>query len=287
MRFDHLWIAGMEAAHWPPAPNPLTLVSGELQRRRGMPDSTPDETLAFARGTLNRLMRTARSVHCSWARQSRDGSPQTRSPLLGEVTFSSTAESADPGWHGQSLLGAAAAEDFVDRPPPARNERLHGGARTLNFQLEEPFAAFALGRLGISEIDEFEAGLPPRLRGILFHRLLANLLDGGLDQGTVASWGAAGAEQRIAGAFERVYGAEFRQADALTRRLLALERARQRGILSDFLARECDRKPFIIEGVEVSLEYSRAGIDLRLRADRIDRVRRRLAAPHRLQDRRS
>ena len=271
-RFDHLWVAGMEAAQWPPAPRPLAMVSRTLQRRWRMPDATPEDTLAYARRVLQRLVRTASSVRCTWSEQSADGSQQTASPLLRELRFSPTEAAADPGWHAAQLLGAAPVKSYVDTPPVAQGERLHGGARTINLQLQEPFAAFALGRLAVREVDAFEAGLPARLRGSLFHKLLATLFGELPHQTEIAGWSDADVERRIELASERVFGPEFRKADAMTRRLLTLERARQRVVLMDFLAKERARPAFSIEGVEVPLVYARSGIELSLRADRIDRV---------------
>ena len=272
MRFDHLWVAGMEAAQWPPAPRPLAMVAHDLQRRRRMPDSTAEDTLTYARRVLRRLVKSANSVRCTWSQQSSDGNPQTRSPLLGELGLSASEETRDPGWYAAKSLNAARTTRYIDAPPPAKGERLQGGSRTLNLQLQEPFAAFALGRLAAREIDPFEAGLPPRMRGSLFHKLLAALLSDVPDQSAIARWRAEDVSQRIDLAADRVFGTEFRKADALTRRLLALERRRQRAILGDFLAKERARPPFEIEGLELPLVYERSGVELSLRADRIDRV---------------
>ena len=46
--FDKLWVAGFTASAWPPPGRPLALVSRELQQRYAMPDSSPEDTTAFA-----------------------------------------------------------------------------------------------------------------------------------------------------------------------------------------------------------------------------------------------
>ena len=67
MQFDRLLITGLSAGSWPPPARPLALLSRELQRRFGMPDAEPEDTLDYARRVLTRLFGSAASVEASFA----------------------------------------------------------------------------------------------------------------------------------------------------------------------------------------------------------------------------
>lgn len=272
LEFDHLWIVGVDSGRWPSQGNPLALVSRRLQREQAMPDATPTDTLEFSRLVMQRLAASARHVHCSWARAEAD-TRQMPSPLL-RLFESDDAETADPGWYAQTQLGKAGAVPVHDDPVPAveRRERLAGGSRTIALQWQEPFAAFAVGRLGVAELAPFQSGLTPRLRGDLLHDTLEMLLRGRPSQDAQRLWSDDERGLRIGRAIERAIRRYEMHADAVLRRLLALEKRRLRTMLDDFLLDERKRMPFQIERVEERLEFEHAGLLLTLRADRIDRL---------------
>lgn len=273
MEFDYLWIIGVDSGRWPAPSNPLTLVSRALQRKHAMPDATPTDTLEFSRLVLQRLFASAGHVHCSWARAEAD-TRQMRSPLLRHFEQDAEPGIADPGWYAQTQLGKAGAAPVQDDPVPAVEgiERLSGGSRTVALQWQEPFGAFACGRLGVAELAPFQSGLTPRLRGDLMHDTLDILLRGRPSQEAQRAWSDDERRMRIGRAIERAVRRYEAHADAVLRRLLALEKRRLRAMLDDFLLAERERLPFRIERVEERLEFEHAGLLLTLRADRIDRL---------------
>jgi hypothetical protein len=65
----------------------------------------------------------------------------------------------------------------------------------------------------------------------------------------------------------------YRQhADSVLRRLLDLERERVIRLLGDLRVHEMTRQPFVVERVEDELEFSRFGLVLAVRLDRVDRL---------------
>ncbi len=273
MEFDHLWISGMDANRWPAAGNPLTLVSRRLQRERGMPDATPADTLEYSRRVLERLKTSARFARMSWARSEQDA-VMMPSPLLAAAGVADDPGTPDPGWYAATLIGRAPVHTEPDDPLPgiAGIERVSGGARTVDLQRTEPFAAFAQGRLGVRELARYQSGLPANLRGSLLHDALHELYREHPSQSDIRRWSAQEARERIVRAVDRALSPSERRADAVLRRLLALERSRLVSIIQDFLDREIARQPFAIERVEERIQFEHAGAQLVLRADRIDRL---------------
>lgn len=273
LELDHAWIGNLHALQWPPPSHPLPLVSRALQRRAGMPDATPSDTLGFARRTLSRLVASAPSVVLSWPAAENDV-PLAPSPLLAGYGPAQPDGPADPGWHA-AVLGAAdalesPARDEVPRVQP--DERIPGGAYTVQQQVTEPFTAFARGRLGARELDPIAPGLSARTVGQVVHAALQRLLAPRPSSAELAGWLAAERASRIEQAVDAALAPQLAHADAVLRRLVALERTRLKSLLDRFLDAETARRPFTVDRVETDLRFVAHGVALRLRADRIDRL---------------
>lgn len=273
MEFEHLWVVGMDSGRWPAPNHPLSLVSRRLQLARGMPDASPGDTLDYSRRVLDRLAGSAERVSFSWARTEAD-TLQVPSPMLEPLNVSVEANAEDPGWYAGDLLGQADVRRVADDPVPAVDglECLAGGARVVDLQWSEPFAAFAYGRLGVRDLERFQSGLPASLRGTVMHDALFELLRERPSQRSVAEWSDVDRRQRIDRAVDRALLRTERYADSVLRRLLALERLRLRVVIAAFLQEEIGRSPFQVDRVEEKIEFAHAGVRLALRADRIDRL---------------
>jgi inactivated superfamily I helicase len=71
-RFDRLWIAGLHGGIWPPPSRPSPFLPLALQRAAGMPHSSPERELAYARRITERLRGSAPEVVCSYPEYSGD-----------------------------------------------------------------------------------------------------------------------------------------------------------------------------------------------------------------------
>lgn len=273
MEFDHLWVAGMDAGRWPASGQPMALVSRNLQRVHAMPDASPEDSLEYSRRVLKRLVASAPAVHLSWASTEQD-TAQLPSPLLDELTAPPTADHDDPYWYAATLLNRAGVHTIDDDPVPAVDgvERIAGGAYTVHRQTVEPFAAFAYGRLGLQDLRRFEEGLSASLRGSLLHETLYQLMREKPSQIDIAAWSERDVAKRIDAAITAGFSESLRHADAILRRMFALERKRLHSVISKLLVIEKTRPEFSIEHVEERIEFEFAGVQLTLRADRIDRL---------------
>jgi ATP-dependent helicase/nuclease subunit B len=269
MTFDALWLSGATSEDWPSAGRPLALVSREVQRDYSMPDATPEDTTAFARDVIRRLAGSATEVIATFAATVADAE-QLPTSLLAPAEYGGAQ--VDPGWHALSLAGSMGLEMAADRVPPvARQERIAGGAYTIQCQRQDPFTAFARGRLGIRIFSPFVTGIAANIRGNLVHAALQHLYAGGIGRSDLERWSQEERESRIDTAVRRAFRHQHACADDLLGNLLAIEETRTRRLLHRVLACDLDREPFVVSQVEPALDASLGELGLRLRCDRIDR----------------
>ncbi len=270
IEFERLWIAGLTASQWPPPGRPTALISRRLQRHYGMPDADPDDTAAYARRVVDRLLGSAGSCVCSYPRRSGDAI-ETRTALLADVPEDGAAQ--DPGWHALQLCDRAHPgvlhSDPV--PPVSSDESVAAGAAVIQWQMTEPFTAFALGRLGISMLRPIVPGLPPILRGNLIHGAAYQLYADRPSQGDIRGWLDTDIEQRINTAVNRAFTRYERHTDGVLRELFALERQRAARLLRELVDADLQRDRFSVQDVELATEVDMDGVRLGLRIDRIDR----------------
>ena len=270
LELDHVWVCHLDANQWPSAVHPLPLLSRALQRKLGMPNATPADTLDHAKRLLARFVDSAGEITLSWPLTEEDVELEA-SPLL--KAFTDRGDGEDPGWYAHSLAGrnavAPAAEDPV--PPICPGEKVGRGASVVQRQVIDPFSAFACGRLGVRNLQPIESGLPASTRGNIIHRALQHLYRELPSSREISDWDDDSAG-RIDNAIDVSLATYMRGADSVLIRLLALERKRLRGVLQEFLAAEMRRQPFTVVAVEKSIRLLRHGVDLDLKIDRIDRL---------------
>jgi len=271
MEFDRLWISGLGSAEWPPQGRPSALLGRDLQRLHGMPDADPANTLDYSRRVLSRLLGSAGECVCSYAR-SLDDIVQTLTPLLADCGFTAVAGQPDPGWHAAAIGMAANTAVVTEDPVPelGRGESVAGGAAVLRWQMEEPFSAFAFGRLGISLLQPFTFGLRPSLRGSLIHAALCRLYQGIPSGAAIKELGPVGVQTRCEQAAAAAFSHAHKNADPVLSVLLRMEERRVVRLLTAVLRLDADRPPFTVSFVEKSLSTKIEEVPMRLRIDRID-----------------
>jgi hypothetical protein len=210
----------------------------------------------------------------SWPRADRE-SELAASPLLAAYASGQPAGFRDPGWYATSLSTAGALHRVTEDPVPRvrADERIRGGAYTVQRQVTDPLSAFACGRLAVVELATMEPGLSPRISGSIVHQALHELLKSKPSSSDIGSWLAAGElEPRIAHAVDAALAPHEQHADGVLRRLLALERLRLRSLLKRFVEAELGRNPFTVDSVEKNVRWLVHEVGLNLRVDRIDRL---------------
>ncbi len=266
--FDAVWLAGMTATDWPPPGRPSPLLSRRLQVEHGMPDATPEDTRAWTEKTFQRIAGSAPNVVCSYPTTVDDVEQSASDLLHGAVPV---APPRDPGWHAVELSARAQTKALPDPVPALRDERVFGGAATVQRQLSEPFAAFVQGRLGARFLDRQAVGIPAWLRGNLVHDTLYRAYQqiGGADE--LRAIDDRDLRNRVAAAADGALQRHERNADAVLRSLLRLERERLVDVVCRFVAIDRSRIDFRIAALEGAFEFEYRNLRLQLRFDRLDR----------------
>jgi hypothetical protein len=237
-----------------------------------MPDADPSDTLEYARTTLTKLLGAAGIVVCSYP-ESDDDAEQAPTHLLDDFAIRREDGISDPGWHASALSRIDQTEVVGDRVPPLQpDERVHGGANTLQLQMSDPVAAFIAGRLGVRTLQPQASGIPAAIRGNIIHDALHRLYAECPSRSTILAWVEQDIDERIGKALGIAFSRHRRYADAVLRELLVLEEQRSRRLLRAVVAEDAARESFAIDSVEREIEFLEAGVGMKMRADRIDRL---------------
>jgi len=276
MPFDALWVAGLSSDRWPPAPEPNPLLPLKWLRERAAPRASAARELAYTRVLTGVLARGAEEVVFSHPQQ-RDDSPRTRSSLLDDVDAEPVLQSATPITTAQVIAGAAAPLESINderAPPIPQDTPVPGGASLVEAQSDCPFRATALFRLKVEPWPSLPEGLDASARGNLMHETMAAFwrqLDTHaalveLAPGAVADVVAnCAAQARARSPATRWAHLPAAVAAGETRRLTGLACRWIEGY-------ERPRPPFVVTRVEARAHVKLAGLSLRFKLDRVDKL---------------
>ena len=265
MRFEHLWVAGLDDEHWPGPPRLAAFLPPALQRLRGLPNASPERELAFAARITRRLLASAPDVVVSHA--AREGDYELGpSPLIVHLPQAAQA-SACSAPHSTAPL-----EKIHDSTaPPYEDETAPGGTRVFKYQAQCPFRAFAELRLGAVPLDAPAPGLSRMERGTLVHKALETVWErlgshAQLCAATEAELGGV-VEAAVSDALAEI---EARRNEALPQAFAAIEQQRLERLLGDWLELEKRRTPFTVLASEKKGSAEAGGVRCEVRVDRVD-----------------
>ncbi|HLA70858.1 MAG TPA: PD-(D/E)XK nuclease family protein [Steroidobacteraceae bacterium] len=273
VRYDGIWVAGLDAAQWPAPPRPDVFIPFGLQVQAGIPASTAAGQTSVARASLAAWRASAGALVCSWARLEGDAH-RTGSPLLarsGGQVEQSTADAIAP----LALATRVPHELFEDEQGIAidTNLRVVGGVRPLQLQAECAFHAYAELRLDARPLESPTPGIDPRERGMLLHKALELIwakLKGHFEltstDGAVRKWMIGNAvEAAVVAVFRGYVPEELRFA-------VDREKFRLEQLILALLELESQRPAFEVVSVEARREVLLAGGRFEVRIDRVDSI---------------
>ncbi len=274
LRFDALWVMGMNDDRWPPSPRPNPLLSAETQRLAGSTHACAEVELDFARCVHARLLLAAPRVDFSWSRA--DGNRVLRpSPLLADLPAAvdllervETQASQLAGQHACVHL------DDAQAPPVGAGEKLGGGSWLLRAQAICPAWAFYQFRLDAKALDAPLEGLDPAARGTLVHGALEAFWQTVQSAEVLAGLGESGLRLAISEAVSKALDVfETESHTCLPPRFRQLEASRLGRLLERWLAFEARRpQSFTVLACEQAAEVEIEGIRVKMVVDRIDQL---------------
>jgi len=278
LAFDALWVTGLTAERWPPAPQPNPLLPLRWQRERNVPRSAAPRELAYAQALTAQFLRAAPVVVLSHARIA-DDHPRAASALIISLPAVAEAAIATRASTTRAAFAARPAREgcIDDRAPSlAPGSRAPGGAGLVEKQSDCPFRAVAAHRLGAEPWPEPIDGLSAMERGALVHQALA------------AFWRNVRDHTGLVALVPHALDAQIESAVAAAIASDALPAARWRKLPPIVVAGEPqriarlvrawldpfdrERPPFTVRAVETPATLTLSGLTFRLRLDRIDEL---------------
>lgn len=270
---DVIWFLGVDEDKWPSAGSTHPMLPLFVQREAAMPHSSPRQDWEVARSITQRILASAPSVQFSYPGQRKE--VETRPSRL----ISALAGPSQPipsGWELPSGSSPIAAWFEDASRVPYTLPQIRGGSAVLTAQSQCPFKAFAGARLGARDLDPAEAGLTASQRGQLLHAVMHAIWAGPPDG---IRFRAELMQLPDLPAFVATHVQRAMQNDALKApreimpsHYLELEARRLIHLISEWLAFEKTRCDFGVAETEVDRTIELAGVSIRLRLDRIDRL---------------
>jgi probable DNA repair protein len=270
---DAVWFLGATEQAWPAAGATHPFIPISVQRAAGMPHASARLDWELAAAVTSRLLASAPDVHFSFARQS-DGVEARPSRIIEQLACAPRALPLELAPPPALPPLTVAFQDSTQIPfPPGAAP---GGAATLTAQSQCAFKAFATARLDAKTWEPAEAGLTPKERGQLLHEALHSVWSGP-PNGIRSHAELVALPDLRAFVALHVRGAvqsamPLRARESMPPRYLALEETRLLNLITEWLDCEKSRIPFTVLDTEQRTSVSVAGLALRVRLDRVDRL---------------
>ncbi len=270
---DALWVAGLAAETWPPAPQPNPLLALSWQRERNVPRSSAARELSYAQALTAQWARGAPEVVFSHAK-SADDHPRSASALVPHAPCLAEGDALPPATARAQFESAPAREAVRDDRAPTLSvaTRIRGGAALIDAQSDCPFRAMALHRLDADTWPESVEGLSAIERGTLVHAALAAFWRDVGDHASLVTLPPDALTAKIdaaaAAATAEISSGRWRRLPAVVRsgeasRITSIVRAWLDGF-------ERARPPFVVAETENAKRLELGGLALELRLDRVD-----------------
>jgi ATP-dependent helicase/nuclease subunit B len=273
LRFEKLWVLGMNHSQWPPNPEPNPFIPLQLQRQKNLPRSSVEREALIAQTLTEDFLHSADRIVFSYASMLDERVGHRSSLLKGlpERTLRSLGLDKVPSY----LEGIAAYQLFdqslAEKGPAIALPRLiKGGARALQLQSLCPFRAFAETRLLAKPLKICSLGLSASERGILVHKALECFWIDLKTQKNLLRLNDQTLRERLKKAIDKACNTmAIRHLRGLYR---LLEEARLLERLYHFMLHEKNRPAFEVFSVESSNTLDCQGLQFKVRMDRIDQV---------------
>jgi ATP-dependent helicase/nuclease subunit B len=266
--FDSLWVMGLTDQCLPQKTRLSAFIPPKMQRELHMPHSVPERELHFAKQTLQRLQRGSGSTVFSYSRLQGD-SPNLPCALITDFPaferFNVEQKAAD--------LSALITMEEDYTVPLGAEERISGGTALLANQAKCPFKAFAEHRLRAKASLKTSDGLDSKEKGQLIHKVMEILWKTLGSQTELLHINASVLEQHIQNAIlTALEPLKQLHPNSFTHLIQEVEYTRLKRLVLASLEWEKQRPPFAIAAIEQSYSINLAGLDFKVRVDRLDQV---------------
>lgn len=285
--FDSLWVAGLTDQCLPQKPNLSAFIPIDLQRDYQMPHASVLRELQLAEQVLQRLQNG--SEECIFSYPKLTGEiPNLPSPLIKHfplrhsrhverhsrhVERSETSPERQGGPHYVRNDGGLVVMEETYLLPLTPLETISGGTALLAYQAQCPFRAFAAHRLFAKPGLMVTEGPDASERGQVLHRILDLFWQETRSQQKLLTLKPTELKQRVEFAIAQALKPIINSREfSFTPLVQDVEIARLSHLIHACLEWEKQRQPFEIEALEENFTLHLAGLDFRVRVDRLDRL---------------
>lgn len=266
LRFDHLWMMGMDDRQWPPATEPNPLLPIALQREKQMPRASAERELVLAQKLLGTYQSRATQQIFSYCQFDGDAELSPSSLIAGmETTVFEPLQNNQTPTTELDLIPI----DFAPQLNPL-TETVRGGSSLFKDQANCPFNAFVRWRLGALEPNKPCSGLSPLERGIILHNTLDVFWEKTGSQAGLLALSTEESTNQVNEIATRILNKWRSRKPELGDRFFQLEAERLTDLISRWLDVERQRTAFTVAAREAQVKAEFAGLPLDLRIDRID-----------------
>ncbi|MCY4274016.1 MAG: exodeoxyribonuclease V subunit gamma [Gammaproteobacteria bacterium] len=272
MRFDHVWMLGMNENIWPRPVTPNPFIPIRLQSQYGVLHSDTQMFLEWTERLQNKIIRSSQNLIFSYSCFNDDRS-LLGSPLLPKQEHCDINNSLlETRTYQQVIYQAGGIEEIADfKAPSAENHT--GGTSIFSDQSQCPFRSFAIHRLHSHDLEEPDIGLSPKQRGLMVHNLMQLFWEDVTSHEELVKRTPEAHAKLIALLVEReIREAQEKLPSVFTSQFRKVEFARLKSIMTSWIDIERARKPFWVRDLEFGVECTLQGVKFRGRVDRIDEL---------------
>lgn len=273
LRFDQLWITGMDSRSMPAPTVSNPLLPARFQRQHGLPRSLPERELEIAKTLLEEYKNNSKNIIVSFPQSQADENLEP-SPLIKHYDKYTLNHLIDDETQ-KIALKPDMTELAEDRAPAydQANEIVSTGSSLLQNQAACPFNAFAIHRLKAQPMEEPDTGLNAADRGSIAHQILFEFWRDLGSSDALQSMNDSAIQAKISAIVKAVLhqwgsshsilrGQAFRQ----------LEQVRLEKLIGEWTEFERSRQPFVIQSLEQKQSIEFPGISVSMRFDRVDKI---------------
>ncbi|MBA3535541.1 MAG: PD-(D/E)XK nuclease family protein [Tatlockia sp.] len=265
--FDSLWVTGLTDLCLPQKAKLSAFIPISLQREKLMPYASPARELKLAQKVLGRLGSSSQHVVFSYPLLS-DDKPNLPSPLI--ANFPSF-----PAYELTKNLRPFALVNFVEtyEIPFGQEEKVAGGTAILANQAKCPFRAFATHRLHAKANLAVSDGPDAKERGQLIHKVMELLWQSLQNQKTLLTMAPQQLDKAIEQAICQSLEPIIQQRPySFSTLIQEVELVKLKHLVHACLDWERQRPAFEVEALEEAFTMHLAGIDFKVRVDRLDKL---------------
>ena len=272
MRFDHVWMLGMNENTWPRPVTPNPFVPIRLQSRYGVLHADTKLFLDWTARLQQKIIRSSHNVVFSYSRFDEDR-PLLESPLLPRQEYRDIKNSlSETTTYQQMIFKSAEIEEIEDfKAPLAENHT--GGTGIFADQSQCPFRAFAKHRIHSRDLEEPDIGLDSMQRGLILHRLMQLFWEDVKTQNELIKRTSEDNDELITSLIDQeIQERQKKLPSVFTPKFSDIEAARLKMVMTNWIEQEKVRNSFRVRDMEFLVEQSLQGINFRGRIDRIDEL---------------